>query len=272
MTPAGTKPESRPDYGLDAPGVVRNLFVLGGLCVALVASVRLGAWSGVVATPKLAGVELRFPLGSICLWMALGLLGMGTWMVWESRVGKVRGREALLDRVAWKGDEQVVDVGCGRGLMLIGAAKRLTTGRATGVDIWQSEDLSGNRPEATLENARREGVLDRVEVKTADMRKLPFPDESVDVVVSSAAIHNIYTGEGRTEAIFEIARVLKPGGSAVIDDIRHGGEYRAAFEARSCEVKSAGSPIGSLVLTLLTFGSLRPATLVARKGAARRAG
>jgi hypothetical protein len=61
-----------------------------------------------------------------------------------------------------------------------------TTGEATGVDIWQAEDLSGNRPEATLENARREGVEDRVRIHTADMRKLPFPDGTFDVVVSRA--------------------------------------------------------------------------------------
>jgi len=28
----------------------------------------------------------------------------------------------------------------------IGAAKRLTTGTAAGIDIWQTEDLSGNHP------------------------------------------------------------------------------------------------------------------------------
>jgi cyclopropane fatty-acyl-phospholipid synthase-like methyltransferase len=70
----------------------------------------------------------------------------------------------------------VLDVGCGRGLLLIGAAKRLTTGKAVGVDIWQTEDLSGNRPEATLENARLERVAERVGVKDGDARRLPFAD------------------------------------------------------------------------------------------------
>src|SRR5262249_35100229 len=134
-----------------------------------------------------------------------------------------RERERLLDNIRWTGAERVLDVGCGRGLMLIGAAKRLTTGNAVGVDIWQAQDLSCNKPEATLENARVEGVSDRVEVRTADMRQLPFPEDSFDVVVSCAAIHNLYEASDRAEAIGEIARVLKPGGRAVIDDIRHGG-------------------------------------------------
>src|SRR5262249_24934071 len=151
------------------------------------------------------------------------------WMVWNSKSGKVAEREKLLARIAWRGDEQVLDLGCGRGLMLIGAAKRLTTGKATGIDIWQAEDLTGNNPEATLENARREGVAARVDVKSADMRELPFPDRSVDVVVSRAAIHNIYSADGRARAIREVARVLKPGGRALIEDIRHHREYAATF-------------------------------------------
>ena len=257
----------RPDYGLDAPGVVRNLFVAGGICLAIAASVRLGWWSGVISTPSVAGMHLRFPLGSSTPWAAAGLLAMGAWMTWDSRVGKIRGRERLLDLLPrpLTGAEAVLDVGCGRGLMLIGAAKRLKGGRATGIDIWQSEDLSGNRPEAALENARREGVLNRVEVKTADMRKLPFDDGSFDAVVSCAAIHNVPTADGRAQAISEIARVLKPGGGAVIDDIRHGREYSAGFRAASCEVTRRGSAAASLFLTAVTFGSLRPATLVVRK-------
>ncbi len=261
----------RADYGIDAPGVVRNLFVIGGICLAIAVTVWLRLWSGVLVSPKVGGVEIRFPLGSAASWASLSLLAMGIWMLWGSLIGKVRGREKLLDQISWNGNEDVLDVGCGRGLMLIGAAKRLTSGGlATGVDIWQSEDLSGNRPEATLENARREGVEDRVEVKTADMRKLPFANDSFHVVLSSVAIHNIYTAQGRGEAISEIARVLRPGGQALIDDIRHGREYAAAFAKNGCEVSSTGSRLGSLVLTLVTFGSLRPVTLLARKKAAPR--
>jgi ribonucleotide reductase alpha subunit len=87
----------------------------------------------------------------------------------------------VLDSLKLRGDETVLDVGCGRGLLLIGAAKRLTTGKAVGVDIWNAEDLSGNRPEATLENARLERVAERVEVKDGDARRLPFADGTFDV-------------------------------------------------------------------------------------------
>jgi SAM-dependent methyltransferase len=246
-----------PDYGIDAPGVIRNLFLAGGAGVLLWASKALGWWPAAIAI-----VPVRFELAPMGVTIGVVCLALGVWMLWTSKVGKVRERERLLDRIPWTGSEHVLDVGCGRGLMLVGAAKRLTSGKATGIDIWQAEDLSGNRPESALENARREGVADRIEVQTADMRTMPFPDATFDAVVSCSAIHNLYAAPDRAKAIREIVRVLKPGGHAVIDDIRHGREYAAALRAAGCiNVESVGSHSVALLLALLTWGSLRPATL-----------
>jgi len=146
--------------------------------------------------------------------------------LWSSLFGKFRTRDALLNAVPWHGDEQVLDVGCGHGLMLIGAAKRLTTGHATGIDIWQNVDQANNSANATLRNAELEGV--RVDVRDGDARKIPFGDATFDVVVSSLALHNIYNAKEREQALAEIARVLKPGGHAAIFDVRHG--YAPFFE------------------------------------------
>jgi SAM-dependent methyltransferase len=264
---SGAAASRKADYGLDAPGVVRNLFGVAAAGLVLVILRAAGIWPGVVRA-SLGGVHLVLPLASMGAWAGAGCLAMGVWMVWSSRSGKVRDRERLLDAIPWTGAERVLDVGCGRGLMLVGAAKRLTSGgRAVGVDIWQAEDLSGNRPDATIDNARLEGVADRVEVKTADMRRLPFEPATFDVVVSSKAIHNVYSADGRAEAIGEIARVLKPGGRVLIDDIRHGSEYAAELTRAGCgEVRRLDSRGVSVLLTAMTFGSLRPATLLARKG------
>ena len=255
------------DYGLDAPGVVRNL-VLGGIAGAVLwGSARLGLWSGQIAIPLSTDV-LRIGVADSGRFFALVLPLTALWMVWESKIGKLRNRDRMLDRLAWTGNEQVLDLGCGRGLLMIGAAKRLSTGTATGVDIWQQEDLSGNRPEATLDNARREGVEARVDVRTADMRALPFADASFDVVVSRAAIHNLYDAADRAQAIREVARVLKPGGRALIEDIRHGREYEAVFRQSGCTgIERIGSRMEALISTVITFGSLRPATLLVTKAA-----
>jgi ubiquinone/menaquinone biosynthesis C-methylase UbiE len=132
--------------------------------------------------------------------------------------GKLRIWERELDRAGLKGDERLLDLGCGRGAVLIEAARRLPAGRAVGADLW-SRDQSGNSPEATLANAGAAGVADRVEVHTADMTALPFADGSFDVVTSAMAIHNIRSAEGRYRAVDEAMRVLRPGGQLFIADL-----------------------------------------------------
>jgi arsenite methyltransferase len=248
---------SQADYGIDAPYVIRNLLLGGAAALLLFLSMASGIWSGRMG-------PLRFgAIGFLIMAVALGIGAFGMW--WSSKYGKVREREKLLSNISFRGDEQVLDVGCGRGLLLIGAAKRLTTGTATGIDIWQTEDLSGNRLDATLENARREGVAERVKIETADMRKMPFADGMFDIIVSRAAIHNLYAAGDRAAAVREIVRVLKPGGLAVIDDIRHFRQYAAVFTENGCDVRRINSAAASMLWTIVTFGSLHPATLLVRK-------
>ncbi|MBI3767952.1 MAG: methyltransferase domain-containing protein [Deltaproteobacteria bacterium] len=194
-------------YGVDAPGVVLALF---------------GAATADVVLYALRGFSLGPAFGC-------GLMGLA--MLWSSKVGKLRAREALLDLVGLRGDERVLDVGCGRGLVLHGAARRLRDGRAVGIDIWRAKDQTGNDPRATLANAAREGVAAKVAVQSADMRMLPFVDASFDAVVSSLAIHNVHGTAERAKALCEIVRVLKPGGRVALQDIAHTAQYARVLRA-----------------------------------------
>jgi ubiquinone/menaquinone biosynthesis C-methylase UbiE len=255
----------KPNYGIDAPGVIRNLSVVAIVGLAIWAIPALGIGPEQLAFPIL-GVHVAIPLQATGFAMGTPCAIMAAWMLWDSKVGKIRRRERLLNMLKWTGHEQVLDVGCGRGLMLVGAARRLTTGKATGIDLWKAEDLSGNYAEAALENARREGVADRVEVKTGDMRQMPFEPEAFDVVVSRAAIHNLCEVADRVRAFSEIVRVLKPGGRLLLEDIRHRHEYATTLTARGFgEIRRVDNKLSSWLARLLSRGSLDPVTLIVRK-------
>jgi arsenite methyltransferase len=70
-----------------------------------------------------------------------------------------------------------------------------------------------------------------VELLSEDAQRMTFPDSNFDVIVSNLCLHNIPTAEGREKACREIARVLKPGGMAVISDFIKTAEYEKAFRA-----------------------------------------
>ena len=164
-------------------------------------------------------------LGVICFVCALMFLFSTASYVYTTRRGKFQVWADILLRLGLRGDEQILDLGCGRGAVLLMVASLLPRGKATGIDVWKANEQSGNALSVTQQNAEREGVAGRVALHTADMRQLPFSDGSFDLVVSSLAIHNIRDPEGRKQAINEAMRVLKPGGRLVIADLRETRRY-----------------------------------------------
>jgi arsenite methyltransferase len=207
------------NYGVDAPTVVRNLFILA--VAALLLSFLL--------PPRIVVGRVMFGLRPTFLGAAIGCTIAGGLMLFYSKFMKFRHRDRMLALVRWRGDEQVLDVGTGAGLLLIGAAKKLTTGKGTGMDLWSKVDLSANSRERTLLNAEIEGVKNRVEVVDGDATQMQFADGIFDVVMSNLVIHNIPSRARRDKACREIARVLKPGGVVVISDLAHTRDYKREF-------------------------------------------
>ncbi|HEY3290780.1 MAG TPA: class I SAM-dependent methyltransferase, partial [Anaerolineae bacterium] len=121
MNVPARRPE-KPDYGIDNPKELRRngLYGLGGLA--------MGACLYLLASGGLLGIVLSTI--SLVSGVLLVLNVMLAFMA--SKRGKLRLRDQMINSLSWRGDEQVLDIGCGHGLMLIGAAKRLTTGKATG--------------------------------------------------------------------------------------------------------------------------------------------
>ena len=249
----------KPDYGVDAPGLMR--FFLGAGTLALAASLSLARFLHAQNAVALAAIFILAAL-------ACYLMGMGCLMLYGSKVTKVVERESLLDQIPWRGDENVLDVGCGRGLMLIGAARRLTSGKAVGVDVWLARDQSANSADGARDNARIEGVGDKVSLETADARSLPFPDGAFDVVLSHWVVHNLAGDDDRARALAEMARVLRAGGHLILSDIAHRDAYFSTLGTLGLtDRRIVYAPLKDAVLKTVSFGSFRPSTIVACKPA-----
>ncbi len=242
-------PDSSPafnEYGVDTPQVTG--FLLGwGLFLALL------AW--VLGRRPLQEFADGF-LG--CLFLASGFLlfVVALWMIWTGWKGKSVACRRLLDSLQLKGNEKLLDLGCGRGLVLMEAAKRLPRGRAVGLDNWSQAYLFQNNRERTLFNAKAAGAEKKVEVVTGDMRRIPFPRGRFGAVTAYLAIHRIREKEGRLKALQEAGRVLKKGGRLALQDFQYNRQI--AEDLR----KIGFQKVRVSKLSLLTFPPLRRITAV----------
>lgn len=113
-----------------------------------------------------------------------------------------------LDLAALRPGERFVDLGCGRGNDLVRAA----------ILVGPVGSVSGIDATARMVEAAREQVatLPQVRVLQGDLAAVPLPDGCADVVVSNCAINH---AQDKAAVFREIARLLAPGGRAVVSDV-----------------------------------------------------
>lgn len=104
-----------------------------------------------------------------------------------------------------------VDLGCGAGTLAVELARQGPMLRVIGVD------LSGELLAKAEANARESGLGGQVTFRLGDIHDLPFPDESLDLVISTLSLHHWSDPQA---VLDEIARVLRPGGGYLIADLR----------------------------------------------------
>jgi arsenite methyltransferase len=196
-----------PDYKFDVPTHIQY-----GLLAALVIGVV-----GLILTIVMPADQRLFASGLLMIGLLAVIPTLGLFLVTNGHIRQA-ARRKMMQSVAWKGSEIVLDVGCGNGFLLLEAAKHLTTGKAIGIDIWQ-EGAGGQTFNRALRNAQLEGVADKVDVQNVDARQLPFDDESFDVIMSSLALHHMGSNANRDQALREMLRVLKPNGQIVLYDM-----------------------------------------------------
>jgi ubiquinone/menaquinone biosynthesis C-methylase UbiE len=129
---------------------------------------------------------------------------------WGFRVLGGRRHEAfrrhVVELAGLRGDEHVLDVGCGTGLMVLRIAKQHPDCTLHGID------LSPNVIAVAQENAAKRGLAANLCV--GSITDLPYPDGTFDVLITNIMYHHLDMVEKR-QAVAEIARTLRPGGRYV---------------------------------------------------------
>ena len=216
--------KTKPDYKNWVPvSLLRNF--IGGTIIAFILFIIFAG------TDLVFSGSLRIICGIILGIVVLILLFFSIMLSFMYRSFDYRGKRKLAKTII-EGVAQYVeipdggvglDVGCGSGALTIACAKRNPKATMVGCDIWSGSYKVEFSKKICEDNAKAEGVSN-VRFEEGNAVKLPFEDESFDVVTSNYVYHNIM-GHNKQKLLLETLRVLKKGGVFAIHDLIKKSNY-----------------------------------------------
>ena len=132
---------------------------------------------------------------------------------WVTRTPQMRWLRhyVISQAVVLQDHGEAVDLGCGAGQLVLEMAQRAPGLHVTGIDL--SEKMLADARQSALQA----GLEERVDFRLGNVEEIPFPDQSLDLVISTLSLHHWIDP---VKVLSEVDRVLKPGGAFYIFDLR----------------------------------------------------
>lgn len=146
--------------------------------------------------------------------------------------------DLVMSYINWNGKGKALDIGCGSAALTIKLAIKYCNADITGIDYWG--EGWGYCKKQCEENAAIEGVADRTEFLRASASKLPFTDNTFDLIVSNLTFHEVKDSKSKLDAIKEALRVLNQGGRFVFQDLFLLKRYYGTPDELVAAVRAAG--------------------------------